>query len=139
MKNLIKKISILFSLFVMIAGLISFNVQAEPGASNISLTVGKTSKTGVPGSTVSYKVSITNNDAVDLAVKLSAISTGDWSTPVVVPDTLTIPAGETQVVVVNVPIPSSAIAGQNNVATFYVEDSTGIDLGTLQLTTLVAN
>ncbi|MEN6531045.1 MAG: hypothetical protein ABFD17_04600 [Anaerolineaceae bacterium] len=140
MKNLIKKISILFSLFVMIAGLISFNVQAEPSAANISITVGKTSKTGVPGSTVSYKVSITNNDAVDLEVKLSAVATSnEWSTPVVVPDTLTIPAGETQVVVVNVPIPSSAIAGQNNVATFYVEDSTGIDLGTLQLTTLVAN
>lgn len=139
MKNLIKKISILFSLFVMIAGLISFNVQAEPSASNISITAGKTSKTGVPGSTVSYKVSITNNDAVDLTVNLSVVSTGGWSTPVVVPDTLTILAGETKGVVVNVPIPSSAIAGQNDVAIFQVKDSAGTDLGTLQLTTLVAN
>lgn len=139
MKNLIKKISILFLLFVMIAGLISFNVQAEPGSANISITVGKPSKTGVPGSTVSYKVSITNNDAVELALKLSVVSTGGWTTPVVVPDALTIPAGETQGVVVNVPIPSSAIAGQNDIATFYVKDATDTVLGTLQLTTLVAS
>jgi len=139
MKNLIKKISILFLLFVMIAGLISFNVQAEPGSANISITVGKPSKTGVPGSTVSYKVSITNNDAVELALKLSVVSTGGWTTPVVVPDALTIPAGETQGVVVNVPIPSSAIAGQNDIATFYVKDVTDTVLGTLQLTTLVAS
>ena len=139
MKNLIKKISILFLLFVMIAGLISFNVQAEPGSANISITVGKPSKTGVPGSTVSYKVSITNNDTVELALILSVVSTGGWTTPVVVPDALTIPAGETQGVVVNVPIPSSAIAGQNDIATFYVKDATDTVLGTLQLTTLVAS
>jgi len=137
MKNWFRKLSSLSIVSLLAAGLIFNTVAAAPRGASVSVSAAKTSKSGVPGSTVNYRLTLTNNEAADTAVKISVVSTGGWSTPVVVPAEFTLAASASEEVVVNVPIPETAITGQNDVATVYVKDSTDAVLATIQLTTKV--
>lgn len=137
MKTTFKSISILFIICLMVASVLAYTVQAAPMGASVTVTSGKTQKSGVPGSTVNYRLTITNNEAADLPVKINAVSTGGWNNPVVVPDSFTLAGNGSQEVTVSVPIPDTATNGQNDVATVYVLDNSDQMLGTLQLTTRV--
>jgi len=121
---------------MMVAGMISSTVAAAPAGASVSIDVPK-QQSGVPGSTVKYKITISNNEAVEAALKINAVSSGGWNTPVVVPDVFTLAARGSQEVVVNVPIPDTATTGQNDVSTVYIRDSADTLLATIQLTTKV--
>lgn len=138
MKISIKSISMIFIIFVMIAGMVSFTATAAPMGASATITAGKTTKSGVPGSIVNYKVTVTNNEATEATVKLTAVSTGGWNTPVVVPDTVVLQGLGSQEVIVSVPIPDTATTGQNDVSTVYLRDTANNELDTLQLTTKVS-
>lgn len=137
MKKIFKQISMLVLITMMMAGMISSTVAAAPAGASVSIDVPKTSKSGVPGSTVKYKITISNNEAVDADLKINAVSSGGWNTPVVVPDVFTLTASGSQEVVVNVPIPDTATTGQNDVSTVYIRDGADTLLATIQLTTKV--
>ncbi|HOW91817.1 MAG TPA: hypothetical protein PK883_05815 [Anaerolineaceae bacterium] len=137
MKKPFLQFSILLVIVMMIASVIANTVNAAPMGAGVTIDSGKTSKTGQPGSTVKYKLTITNTDAAAIDVKLSAVSAGGWNNPVVVPDALTLAGNSSQEVVVNVPIPGSAVSGQNDVTAVYVKDSADALLASLQLKTKV--
>ncbi len=137
MKKSFMKFSILLVIIMMIASVIASTVNAAPMGASVTIGSGKTSKSGLPGSTIKYKLTITNNEAAAIDVKLSAVSTGGWNDPVVVPDALTLDGNSSQEVVVNVPIPGSALSGQNDVTAVYVKDNADALLATLQLSTRV--
>ena len=54
---------------------------------------------------------------MNITLTLEATTAGGWPVPSIVPSTVVILVGETKTVVVNVPIPADATAGQNDVAT----------------------
>jgi len=138
MKKPFLQFSILLVIVMMIASVIANTVNAAPMGAGVTIDSGKTSKTGLPGSTVKYKLTITNTDAAAIDIKLSAVSAGGWNDPVVVPDALTLAGNSSQEVVVNVPIPGSAVSGQNDVTAVYVKKSADDTLlGSLQLKTKV--
>lgn len=138
MKMSMKKISIIVFIFVMIAGMVSFTATAAPMGASATITAEKTTKSGVPGSTVNYKVTVTNNEATEVTVKLTAVSTQGWNTPVVVPDTVTLQGSGSQEVIVSVPIPDAATTGQNDVSVVHLWDAANNELDTLRLITKVS-
>ena len=137
MKNLFKQFSLILFICLLVAGMLSYTAAAAPAGASVSIDAAKTSKSGVPGSTVNYKLTIHNLEAADSTVKVNAVSTGGWNNPVVVPAEFNLPASSSQEVVVSVPIPETATAGQNDVATVYVRDNADAVLATIQLTTSV--
>ena len=76
MKKPFLQFSILLVIVMMIASVIANTVNAAPMGAGVTIDSGKTSKTGQPGSTVKYKLTITNTDAAAIDVKLSAVSAG---------------------------------------------------------------
>jgi hypothetical protein len=135
MKKKLKQISILVLITMMMAGMISSTVAAAPAGESVLIDVPETSKSGVPGSTVTYTITISNNELVDVDLKINAVSSGGWNKPVVVPDEFTLAVSDSQEVVVNVPIPVTATTGQNDVSIVKIEITVGAD--TLQETILL--
>ena len=136
MKKLIMKISMVFAilLLLLVGWLTPQPASAMPLADPPAFAMDSIAKSGIPGSVVAYTLTITNTDPVLLEIEVS--STSGWPLPSIVPSTLTLTAAGSQVVTINVPVPSSATTGQNDVATIVVKDS-GTPVKTILLTTTV--
>jgi hypothetical protein len=74
------------------------------------------------------------NDSA-ITITLEGTTTGGWPAPTIVPSSVTLNGVETKTVVVNVPVPADATAGQNDVATITVKDDTMAEVGVVMLTT----
>jgi hypothetical protein len=136
MKKSIKQLTSLLIVSLLALGLIFSTVIAAPAGASVSIDAAKTTKSGVPGSTVNYKLTLNNNEAADAAIKVSAVNTAGWSNIVDLSD-FTLAASGSQEVVVSVAIPDTAITGQNSRTNVYVKDSADVLLATIQLTTNV--
>jgi hypothetical protein len=112
--------------------------QAAPlAAATFSVSVDSSAKTGIAGSIVSYTFTVTNNTATDLPVTISSpVSVSGWDpAPSADTSSLTVPASGTATFAVNVPIPSAATAGQNDIQRVTISD--GTDDETVSVTTTV--
>ena len=102
-------------------------------ATGVTATMDSYAKSGIPGSVVTYTLTLITNPE-DVTLELTASTTGGWPSPSIVPSTVPLDANVSQAVTINVPIPSSATSGQNDVATIVVKDG-GTPVKTIQLTT----
>lgn len=148
MNRLFKKISFIALLLVFVAGAITSNSLAQaptptPPSFNISVDGGN-AKSGLPGQTVTYTVTIQNISGADLTANITAESTtgSPWISPTVVPSdptlnpsSLPIANGGSAVVSVVVPIPGGATEGQNDISVINVSD--GMTTQSIQLNTSV--
>lgn len=108
---------------------------ASPLYASVTVTADSLAKSGIPGSVVAYTFTLQNTDTVEITLTLEGTTAGGWPVPTIVPSTVVIPVGETKQVVVNVPVPADATAGQNDVATITVKDNTLAVVGLVSLTT----
>ena len=99
----------------------------------ITATVDSNAKSGIPGSVVSYSLTITNTDPVTLDI--TASTAGEWESPTIIPATLILTDPGSQVVTIQVPIPSSATSGQNDLTTIRVKDGSDDAVTPITLTT----
>jgi hypothetical protein len=138
MKNLpMKKLLMLAVLVLLLVGMATpKKVFAKPLAAGISTSVDSQAKSGIPGSVITYTLTINNTavGAVDEILTLTATTAGGWPIPTIVPSAFTLLAGTSQLVTINVPIPSTATTGQNDVATILITGSSE-SIDPIQLTT----
>ena len=126
---------VLLGLGTLAAGvLIPREVSAKPLAAGVTYSVDSTAKSGIPGSVVSYTLTLTDTDGTTEPITLEGSTAGGWPAPTIVPASLTLSGTTPQTVIINVPVPSSATAGQNDVATILVKES-GVTVATVLLTT----
>jgi len=116
-------------------GMTTLNTYAAP--LNDEVPVDSKSKSGLPGSVITYKLDIPGE--AGQIMNVSANSTSGWNSPTVVPNTITFGANETKTVSVNVPIPVGATEGQSDITTVDVTVVAGnpVEFDPLQLTTTV--
>lgn len=112
---------------------------AAPRGASVSVSPDATEKSGLPGSIVTYQLTVTNTSADATNITISAASASGWADPVVVPEDLTLaasgdPAASTTVSI-SVPIPTTATSGQNDITTVTITDNTHSETSTVQLTT----
>jgi hypothetical protein len=117
------KISLLLTAF-LIAVTSTWNpgrVTAAP-VYPISATADSQAKSGIPGSVVSYTVTLAYPEGPGVSVTLDGTTAGGWPAPTIVPAVLTFVDNSPQSVTVNVPVPATATNGQNDVVTILVKD-----------------
>ena len=104
-----------------------------------SITMDSTAKSGVPGSFVSYTLSIANNSGADLNnLAVSVSSLYSWVTePGSSAASVSVADGATSTVNIKVAIPSTASSGQNDSEAVTITDSSSNVLKTFSLTTSV--
>lgn len=95
-------------------------VAAAPGYA-ITPSVDSTAKSGIPGSVVSYSLTLVT-DGAPVNLTLTASTAGDWPDPSFVPSTVALETDVPLNIQVNVPIPSTATVGQNDIATIQIND-----------------
>jgi hypothetical protein len=138
MKNLpLKKTLILAVLVLLLVGAASPKlVYAKPLAAGITTSVDSQAKSGIPGSVITYTLTLNNTavGAVDESLTLTTSTAGGWPIPTIIPSAFTLLAGTSQQVTINVPIPSTATTGQNDVATIVVTGASE-SINPIQLTT----
>ena len=133
MNTVFRKITLITLLLVFVGGALT-NKAFAADIPDVVVTVDSTAKSGFPGQTVSYTVTITNNGAAPINPTVTASRTASWwSDPSVSPGSLTIGTTESATVIVNVPIPENATNGQNDVS--IVSVSEGADTTFLNLKT----
>lgn len=138
-KNTLYRTTLLLILSILLVSTLATRPgSAATPAAGVVIIPGKTSKSGIPGSIVSYGFDVTNTDATDIDLRFSATSLSGWADAIISPDPLTLPAASTARVSVSVPVPVSATTGQNDITTVSVLDAGNAVLGTLQLTTTVS-
>ena len=92
-----------------------------------TVSVDSEAKSGIAGSVVSYKITITNVSATDpLDISISnPVSISTWDpAPTINQNSLSLAAGASSVATVDVPIPTSATAGQNDKERVTISDGT---------------
>jgi hypothetical protein len=100
----------------------------------ITATVDSNAKSGIPGSVVSYKLTVKNSSGAPVTLTFSASTVGGWDVPTFSQSSLPLPDATPVVVEVYAPIPSTATTGQNNVASIVINDGIS-DAYTIPLTT----
>jgi hypothetical protein len=98
-----------------------------PEAPNFSIALDSTAKSGIPGSVISYTLSINYLSGfapVDFAI--SAASVSGWTPgPTAEQTKVNLAPGSSTTITIDVPIPSAATAGQNDIQTISVQSSIG--------------
>jgi hypothetical protein len=109
----------LFSILVILSVVVLSTVLAKPVSARyraaITTSVDAHTKSGIPGSVVSYVITLTNADGAGASLSLTGSMVGDWPDPTIIPSTVNFSADGDQNVIVNVPVPTSATAGQFDV------------------------
>lgn len=125
-------VTVLFGAFLK-----SGEAAAAPQYASVTVTADSLAKSGIPGSVVAYTITLQNttDPVADITLTLEATTAGGWPVPSIVPSTVVVPQSEPKQVVVNVPVPADATAGQNDVATITVKDDTLSVVGQVMLTT----
>lgn len=130
MNTILKKtISILLmaGMLITVAALALPTGEVTAAASPITASCSTTTQSGTPGSTLHYAVTIANGDAVNNAsiTSLDLSSARGLTTPTVASSISTIGTNSNATVIVDVPIPSTAVAGQDDIITLSIyEDGT---------------
>jgi hypothetical protein len=146
---MMKKTTQLLPVLVMIACLaatsapvkaasIEAEAQAAPlHADTFSVSVDASAKSGIAGSVVTYTFTVTDLSGADLPLTINApVSVSGWSpAPTNDQSSLTVPASGSASFSMNVPIPSSATAGQNDIESVTLTD--GLNIVTISVTTTV--
>lgn len=91
-----------------------------------SISADATARSGIPGSVVSYKITIQNiggTDPVNFSISVSTIS-GWTPAPSAEQSSVSIPLGGSASVLIDVPIPTAATTGQNDKEIVTVSDGT---------------
>lgn len=130
-------VTLLLIAFLLVTGSLVRPVGAAPAAAGVAIT-GVTELSGVPGSVVPYTLNVKNNKSAAVVLTVTAVSAGGWDTPVIVPSTFNLEVGADKNVIINVPIPAGAVDGQNDIATIYFKNDSGVTQATKQLTTSVS-
>lgn len=129
-------------LVVMLLIIPAIPAAAAPRGAGVTVTADNTAKSGIPGSIVTYTLTIENTTADAADITVSASSAGGWTAPVVVPNAFNLAAtgdpSASTIVSVSVPIPASATSGQNDVTTVTITDATHSETSTVQLITTAA-
>ncbi|HTX79714.1 MAG TPA: NEW3 domain-containing protein [Longilinea sp.] len=113
------------------------DTPAPPVEPPFSVAVDSSSKSGIPGSVVSYTITLTNlsdSDALNASVTVSSIS-GWTPAPSAEQSHVTVSPGDSVAVMIDVPVPTAADAGQNDKEV--VRISSGSREQTVNLTTTV--
>ena len=134
MNRATRNIPLLFVILVFVAGVITSNTIAATMGASVAISADRTTRSGQPGSIVTYALSITSD--ADVTVDITAESTAGWNTPAVVPGSLELQAGVPGSVNVNVPIPETAAEGQNDIAVILIKEG-AVTIGTIELKTKV--
>jgi uncharacterized membrane protein len=93
-------------------------------AYKVSISVSPEENSGLPGSTLTYKVTVKNTGGLNDNYSLTVIDNAGWS--LTLPENfLSIPAGENRVVTLNVGVPADALAGQEDNITV-IASGTGV-------------
>ena len=138
-KQLLKTIPLLLVIGLLIPALTAI---AAPLYAGVNVTADSTAKSGIPGSVVTYTITVENTTTDATNITVSANSASGWTAPVVNPSALSLapktpPADPppTKGVVTSVPIPPTATSGQNDITTVTITDSTHTETSTLQFVT----
>ena len=132
MNKMIKRIIsivLMTSLLLTATALVMPPSNGLAAATPITATCSSSDQSGTPGTTLHYSVVIANGDTVnDASITLTASAArGVITAPVVIPDTsttpLTIGSSSSATVIVDVPIPSTATAGQNDIITLVINET----------------
>lgn len=107
-----------------------------PGPASISLSNTELSQSGIPGATVSYTVTVTNNGGTEASVDLSEGSSDKWITSYTPTGTFTVPAGGTKTVAIYVQIPADAASGTNDIFELTFKETTAGDTKLLRINTI---
>ncbi len=91
----------------------------------VIITPDSSTKSGIPGSTVSYNLTLSLAGAADdesVTLTLAGTNAGTWLTPTIVTPEVTLLGSNPAIVVVIVNVPADATAGQNDVTTITMKD-----------------
>jgi hypothetical protein len=122
------------------AGIESKALAAPLHADTFSVSVDASTKSGIAGSVVTYTFTVTDvDDGLDLNLTINSPTTvSGWSpAPTTDQSTLMVLNGETATFTMNVPIPSSATAGQNDIESITIADAAATTTKTINVTTTV--
>ncbi|MGD0709054.1 MAG: NEW3 domain-containing protein [Anaerolineaceae bacterium] len=108
-----------------------------PSSPAFSVSADSSAKSGIPGSVISYTLTLQNLSAADpLSLAISVSSISGWTpAPSAEQSSVTISPGDSVSVTVDVPVPSSAVSGQNDKEVIKISSSS--DQQTVNLTTTV--
>ena len=96
-KSLMKILMILAVLILLVGGWLTPQpASAVALATGITATMDSNAKSGIPGSVVTYNLTLTNSE--DVTLELTASTAGEWELPSIVPSTLSLTATESQTV-----------------------------------------
>jgi hypothetical protein len=138
---MMKKTTQLLLALVMIVCLAATNAPVKAAAplhaDTFNVTVDASAKSGIAGSVVTYTFTVTDISGADLALTINApVSVSGWSpAPTNDQSSLTVPALGSTSFSMNVPIPSDATAGQNDIQSVTMTD--GVNTATISVTTTV--
>jgi len=121
-------------LLVMAVSLVATGKGFAQTPSTFTLSSTELSQSGMPGATVSYSVTVTNNTPDPLTVDLSEGTSDKWTTSFSPSGPLTLTAGQSQTVSVYVQIPADAASGTNDI--FELIFSAGTETQTVRINTI---
>ena len=122
-KTLMKTLMILVVLTLLVGvWLTSQPASAVALTAGITATVDSNAKSGIPGSVVSYKLTVKNSSGAPVTLTFSASTVGGCDVPTFSQSSLPLPDATPVVVEIYAPIPSTATTGQNNIANIVIND-----------------
>lgn len=136
MKKTFERVSFIVLILLLIGTTMILPVNA---AAQITVDPKQASGSGVPGSVITYELTVTNNSTESVQLSVSAVSASGWPAPVIVPASFQLDGGKSRSVIINLPIPSEAADGQNDITTIYFKNDLGATKATAQLTTRVSS
>jgi hypothetical protein len=116
------------------------DVTPSPTPEPVALSMDANAKSGIPGSVVTYSLTIANNTAGDLTCAISVSTISGW-TPAPASEQATAPVtanSMSSAIIIDVPIPSSATSGQNDKEVVSVNCGSAGTLTTNLVTTVSA-
>lgn len=136
MKTTFVRISFIVLILLLIGTTMILPVSA---AAQITVDPKQASDSGVPGSVITYELKVNNNSTDSVQLSVTAVSASGWPAPVIVPASFQLDGGKSRTVTINLPIPSEAADGQNDITTVYFKNELNATKATAQLTTRVSS
>ena len=100
-----------------------FTVRVYKIGLGVEISISPNYRSGLPGTTLTYLVTVTNTGSISETYNLTASDSAGWDSDVL-PPTLTVPAGEDRTATLSVTIPSGAAeCTQNNLRATVVSQS----------------
>ncbi len=108
---------------ILSTALLAFPNSIVSAAGDVTAAASPAEQSGVPGATVSFSVTIANNDVAPISLNFSVASARGITTPSVVgTNPVDVGAGGSVTRIVDVAIPAGTATGQSDIITFTVTD-----------------